>query len=68
MRFDALLATALALQPLGLLGGGSSGGFESFFFCSPGALGSQSGSFSLLGLGLFGLAMLRLNPRLVNEP
>ena len=50
VRLDAFLATALALQPLRLLGGGSSGGFESFFFCSLGAFGSQSSSLSLLGL------------------
>ena len=56
VRFNAFLAAALALQPFGLLVGGSSGGFESFFFCSPGAFGSQSSSFSQLGLSLLGHA------------
>jgi hypothetical protein len=37
------------------------------FFCSPGTFGSQSSSFGSLGLGSLGLAVLRVNPRLVDE-
>ena len=68
MRFDPRLAAALALQPLGLLGGGLAGGFKSLLLLSPGAFDSQSSSRGLRGVGVLGLAGLRGNSRLAHEP